>query len=220
MKPNLLKLAVIIFAACPLSSMAQKWNFGVEAGYINNTLAVKEYKSSSRNGFKVGANAEFTLRNYISFEAGLAYIRKGAKITGDKIGYTDINSIKFAEMNYLQIPLMAGYEFNLGNHFSIKPEVGAYFAVGINGDSFVTGTDNFNQPYEARVRTFSHTESTNGVAPYRPCARVDGGLAFALNLNYRHFTLKAEYDLGLATTTFYGSGKQRTLSVSLAYWIF
>ena len=220
MKFNLLKLAVIIFAACPLSCMAQKWNFGVEAGYVNNTLAVEEYASTHRNGFKFGANAEYTLRNHISFESGLAYVRKGATTSGDNMLNTGISSIKFAEMDYLQIPLMAGYEFNIGKHFSIKPEVGGYFAVGINGDSFVTGVDSFNQPYEARVNTFSHTESSDGVAPFRPCNRADGGMAFALNLNYRHFTLKAEYDLGLATATYYGNGKQRTLSVSLAYWLF
>ena len=220
MRLNLLKLAVIMFAAYPLSSMAQKWNFGVEAGYVNNTLAVEEYESTARNGFKFGVNAEYTLSNNVSFESGLSYIRKGATTSGDNMWSSRISSIKFAEMNYLQIPLMAGYKFDLGKHFSVKPEVGGYFAVGINGDSFVTGVDNYNQPYEARVNTFSHTESREGVAPFRPCNRADGGLAFAINLNYRHFTLKAEYDLGLATATYYGNGKQRTLSVSLAYWLF
>ncbi|MDE6228437.1 MAG: PorT family protein [Muribaculaceae bacterium] len=200
--------------------MAQKWNFGVEAGYVNSTLAVEEYESSARSGFKVGLDAEYTLGNHISFESGLAYIRKGAITSDNNMLGTGISSIKFAEMDYLQIPLMAGYKFELGNQFCIKPEVGGYFAVGVNGDSFVTGVDAFNQPYEARVRTFSNTDSKNGVAPFRPCNRADGGLAFALNLNYRHFALKAEYDLGLATATYYGNGKQRSLSVSLAYWLF
>ncbi len=212
-------LLAMLFMA-PVSVFAQKWNFGVEAGYVNNTLAVEEYESNARNGFKFGANAEFTLINHISFESGLAYIRKGATTSGNNMGYVRISSIKFAEMNYLQIPLMAGYKFDLGRNFSIKPQVGGYFAVGITGDSFVTGVDNFDQPYEARVSTFSHTTSLNGVAPYRPSNRTDGGLSFALNLNYRHFTIKAEYDLGLATATYYGNGKQRTFSVSLAYWLF
>ena len=220
MKHALLKLALAFLLAFPLSGHAQAWNFGVEAGYVNNTLAVEEYESTARNGFKFGVNAEYILRNHISFESGLAYIRKGATTSGDNMWSSRISSIKFAEMNYLQIPLMAGYKFDLGKNFSIKPEVGGYFAVGINGDSFVTGVDNYNQPYVGRVYTFKHTESREGVAPFRPCNRADGGLAFALNLNYRHFTLKAEYDLGLATATYYGNGKQRTLSVSLAYWLF
>lgn len=220
MKHPLLKLALAFLLAFPLCGHAQVWNFGVEAGYVANTLAVEEYESAARNGFKFGVNAEYTLGDHISFESGLAYIRKGATTSGDNMWNSRVSSIKFAEMNYLQIPLMAGYKFDLGKHFSIKPEVGGYFAVGINGDSFITGVDNYNQPYEARVNTFSHTESREGVAPFRPCNRADGGVAFALNLNYRHFTLKAEYDLGLATATYYGNGKQRTLSVSLAYWLF
>ncbi|MDE6561790.1 MAG: PorT family protein [Muribaculaceae bacterium] len=220
MKHSLLKMAVATLVAFPLNGLAQGWNFGAEAGYVNNTLAVEEYESTARNGFKIGVNAEYTLSNHISFESGLAYIRKGATTSGDNMGYVRISSIKFAEMNYLQIPLMAGYKFDLGKQFSIKPEAGGYFAAGINGDSFVTGLDNFNQPYEARVATFSYTESTDGIAPYRPSNRADAGLTFALNINYRHFTLKAEYDLGLATVTYYGNGKQRTLSISLAYWLF
>ncbi len=219
MKHLLFKIMVTLLIMVPVSSFAQKWNFGIEAGYVNNTLAVEEYKSTARNGFKFGANAEFTLSNHISFESGVAYIRKGATTSGDNMRSQRISSIKFAEMNYLQIPLMIGYKVNLGSGFSIKPEVGGYFAVGLNGHSFISGINNYNQPYEARVETFSHNYANNGVAPYRPSKRADGGLAFALNVNYRHFTLKAEYDLGLATTTYYGNGKQRTFSISIGYWL-
>ncbi len=220
MKQLLLKSILALMLAVPFGAKAQSWNFGIEAGYVNNTLAVDEYESSSRSGFKVGADAELTLANHLSFESGLAYIRKGATITGDNIHSARISSIKFAEMNYLQIPLMIGYKFEAGNGLSIKPQAGGYFAVGINGDSFVTGLNNFNQPYEARVNTFSATDSNFGAAPFRPTHRADAGLSFALNLNYRHVTLKAAYDLGLVTSTVYGNGRQRTFSISLAYWIF
>lgn len=220
MKQLLLKSGLAMLLALPLYANAQSWNFGVEAGYVSNTLAVDEYKSTSGNGFKVGADAELTLPNHLSFESGLAYIRKGATITGENIHSARIISIKFAEMNYLQLPLMIGYKFEAGNGLSIKPQAGGYFAVGINGDSFVTGINNFNQPYEARVNTFSGTESNYGAVPFRPTHRADAGLSFALNLNYRHVTLKAEYDLGLVTSTIYGNGRQRTLSISLAYWVF
>ncbi len=220
MKRLLFKIMLGLLFMMPVSVFAQKWNFGVDAGYVNNTLAVEEYESTARNGFKFGANAEFTLSNHISFESGLAYIRKGATTSGNNMLSQRISSIKFAEMNYMQIPLRVGYKFDLGRHFCIKPQVGGYFAAGLNGHSFVRGLDNFDQPYEARVNTFTTTESRNGVAPFRPCNRIDGGLAFALNVNYRHFTLKAEYDLGLTTSTHYGNGKQRTVSVSLGYWLF
>ncbi len=82
---DFIKVALAVLAACPLSCKAQKWNFGVEAGYVNSNLASDEYESKARSGFKVGANAEYTLRNNLSFETGLAYIRKGATISGDNI---------------------------------------------------------------------------------------------------------------------------------------
>lgn len=213
MKINIILLTIVIII--PFGIKAQSWNFGLEAGYVNSDLSVCDNSATSRSGFKFGANAEFTLRNSISFESGLSYIRKGAIVTGHNMMNTAISSIRFAEMDYLQIPVMAGYRFNLGNDFSLKPELGAYFAVGINGDSFVTGIDSFNQPYEKRVRTFS---GANGV-PYRPCNRADGGLSFAINANWQHIGIKVEYELGVATASYYGNGKQRCLSTSLIYWI-
>lgn len=119
-------------------------------------------------------------------------------------------------MDYLQLPVMIGYKFNLGNYFSIKTSVGSYYAVGVRGYALIDGVDAFNQPYTERTSTFS---GSNGTA-YRPYNRNDGGLAFALNLGYRNFSIKAEYDLGLATATHYGNGKQRTFLVSIGYCFF
>ncbi len=195
---------------------AQNWNFGAEAGYVRNTLALEDYNATPRNGFKFGAFAEYTLNNAIALEAGLAYVRKGATVSGHNINFNRLSSVKLAEMDYLQIPVTVGYKFTPYRDFTIKPAVGGYYAVGVKGDSFITGLDPFNQPYEARVSTFS---GANGV-PYRPCDRNDAGLTFALDLTYRHVSLKAEYDLGFVTATCYGNGKQRSFSVSLAYRIF
>ena len=212
---QIIRILLTIVIIIPFGIKAQSWNYGLEAGYVNSDLSVCDNSATSRSGFKFGANAEFTLRNSISFESGLSYIRKGAIVTGHNMMNTAISSIRFAEMDYLQIPVMAGYRFNLGNDFSLKPELGAYFAVGINGDSFVTGIDSFNQPYEKRVRTFS---GANGV-PYRPCNRVDGGLSFAISAKWHHIGIKVEYDFGQATASYYGNGKQRCLSTSLIYCI-
>lgn len=207
---------LIILFAIPANIMAQSWNFGIEAGYVNNTLDVNEYKATARSGFKLGIDAEYQLANKICLESGLGYIRKGATTSGIRLSNTEVNSIKFAEMDYLQLPVMIGYKFKIGNHFSVKPSLGGYYAVGVGGYALIDGIDPFNQPYTERTSTFSGTDGTS----YRPCNRNDGGLAFALNIGYRNFSIKAEYDLGLATATYYGNGKQRTFSVSLAYWIF
>lgn len=214
-------LSSFLLLAASFSANAQSWNFGIEAGYVNSTLSVSDGSAKSRNGFKVGADAEFTLRNNLSFESGLFYIRKGATIKGETLMNTTISSVKFSEMDYLQIPVMAGYKFDLGNGFTLKPELGAYFAVGVNGDSFVRGIDAFNQPYDVRVSTFGNDKSNSySYRPsYRPCNRADGGLSFAINAKWRHLGLKVEYDLGLANASYYGNGKQRCVSASILYWL-
>lgn len=53
-------------------------------------------------------------------------------------------------MDYLQLPVMIGYKFCIGNHFSIKPSVGGYYAVGVGGYALIDGVDAFNQPYTER----------------------------------------------------------------------
>ena len=42
---------------------AQRLNYGVEIGYLNNRLAVNEYSSKSKNGFLIGGVIDLT--NYI-----------------------------------------------------------------------------------------------------------------------------------------------------------
>lgn len=206
-------LTLLVFVHC--LSNAQKLNYGLEAGYIYNHLSVSQYKSSGRNGFKVGGLIYLTLSNNLSFESGLSYIRKGGSTYGNSLLGTDISKIKFSSMDYLQIPLMIGYKFNLHQNFSIKPEAGIYYAIGLQGDTYITGIDAFWQPYETRVSTFSDGYGK----PYRPCNRNDVGLSFSVNISYKHVGIKLGYDMGLTNATYYGNGKHRTLSMSAIYWI-
>lgn len=206
-------LTLLVFVYC--IGNAQKLNYGLEAGYIYNHLSVSQYKSSDRNGFKVGGLIDFTLNNNLSFESGLSYIRKGGSTYGNSLLGTDVSKIKFSSMDYLQIPLMIGYKFNLHQNFTIIPEAGIYYAVGLQGDTYITDIDSFEQPYEARVSTFSDGYGK----PYRPCNRNDVGLSVSVNISYKHVGIKLGYDMGLTTATYYGNGKHSTLSMSAIYWI-
>lgn len=202
-----------VFVCC--FGNAQKLNYGAEAGYLYNWLSVEEYNASGRNGFKIGGLVEFTLKNNISFESGVTFVRKGGETWGKNLLSMEVSRVKFCSMDYIQIPLNAGYKFSFNHGFSVKPQIGLYYAVGVAGHSFVTGIDPYGQPYEARTSTFSgHLRP-----PYRPCNRSDWGLSAALELAYRHVGLKVDYDYALTNATYYGNGKHRTLSVTAIYWI-
>lgn len=193
---------------------AQILNYGIETGYVNNHLSVDNYKSKSKSGFMIGGLVELEFNNKISIESGISFVRRAGEVSGDHLLESELSRIKFSQMDYLRIPLTVGYKFKM-HDISLRPGVGGYYAVGINGDSFVSGTDKFGQPYEARVGTFS-----NGYGkPYRPCNRNDAGLLFSLNANYRHVGINLSYDMALTNTSYYGNGKHRSLIVSLAYWL-
>ncbi len=210
---KLLCTLILIVVSCVVCN-AQKFNYGVEIGYLNNRLAVSEYTSTSKSGFLIGGIINLSLRNNISFESGISFVRKAGEISGDKLLGTRLALIKFSQMDYLRIPLSVGYKFKM-KEFSVCPGFGPYYAIGISGDSFISGNDDFGQPFESRVSTFS-----NGYGrPYRPCNRNDFGLSFSLNAVYRHIGVKVGYDLGLTNTSYYGNGKQRSFIVSLAYLI-
>lgn len=202
----------LIFACCVCN--AQKFNYGVEIGYLNNRLAVDEYRSKAKSGFLAGALVEMDIINVISIESGLSFVRRAGEITGDNILGTKISKIKYSQLDYLRIPLTVGYKFNI-HDFSIRPAVGGYYAVGIHGDSFISSVDDYGQPFESRISTFSNSRDY----PYRPCNRNDAGLLFSLNAKYKHFGINLSYDLGLTTTSYYGNGKNRSFIVSLAYWL-
>ena len=58
---KLLCTLLLIFVHCMCN--AQRLNYGVEIGYLNNRLAVNEYSSKSKNGFLIGGVIDLT--NYI-----------------------------------------------------------------------------------------------------------------------------------------------------------
>ena len=220
MRESSIKFVISILSILiPFCANTRNWNFGVEAGYLTNTMSVKEYKATARNGFRVGANAEYSFANQVTLTSGIDYLRKGVSVNGTKLLYTRISRVKLSEMDYLQIPITMGYKFYVGSAVSIRPHIGGYYAVGIAGDSFVTGTDAFGQPNEKRVRTFGTTDDNIGDS-FRPCNRNDAGLVFGAEFAWMHFGLNLEYDLGLVTASYYGNGKQRTFSVTLTYWLF
>lgn len=192
---------------------AQKLNYGIEVGYLNNYLSVDNYQSKSKNGFLVGGLVEINPIKGVTVESGISFLRKAGEIKGPHLLGSELSKIKLSQMDYLRIPLTVGYKFRFSD-FSIRPGIGGYYAVGINGDSFVSGIDKFGQPYEARVSTFSDGYGK----PYRPCNRNDAGVIFSLNANYKHFGIRLNYDMALTTASYYGDGKHRSFIISLAYW--
>ena len=82
-----------------------------------------------QTGLNVGVVAGIPLTDSapLYLETGLSYIEKGGKKDlpeGKKMTY---------DLNYLEIPAVLKYKYEVDDHFSIQPQVGGYFAVGVGG---------------------------------------------------------------------------------------
>lgn len=130
-----------------------------------------------KTGLNVGmvAGIPLSYSQPLYLEPGIFYTEKGGKKnleSGKKMTYS---------LNYIEIPVVLKYKYNVTPSFSIQPELGGYFAVGVSGK-----TKNF-QEREA-VDSFSDTMFK----------RTDGGLRIGCSAAYDLFYCELVYDLGLA----------------------
>ena len=84
--------------------------------------------SSAKSGLDIGAVVGLQLgyRSPIFFETGLSYIEKGGdgRYQGDKFSYS---------LNYLEVPMVLKYKYDVDRSFSIQPFLGGFMSVGVGG---------------------------------------------------------------------------------------
>ena len=108
-------------------------------------------------------------------ETGLSYIEKGGKkdlANGKKMTY---------DLNYLEIPAVIKYKYEVDDHFSLQPFMGGYFAVGVGG----------------KIKNFAEREAESSFDSHN-FRRLDGGLRIGCGISYDMFYADLTYDIGLA----------------------
>ncbi|WP_294618385.1 porin family protein [uncultured Bacteroides sp.] len=191
------KLLIVI--ACVLAAVngvnAQGVNFGVRAG-MNVANAGGDFKDEmkdvdfkSRVGFHVGVIADVELSEKFYLQPGLYFTTKGLK-SEDKegMGYEE----KY-NLNYLELPILASYRFNLSDNVQWQINAGPYFAVGVGGKVKGTDFDGIEYKYDAfGVADEDSDEEKGGLK------RFDAGLSFGTGITYNKIYFGIKYDLGLA----------------------
>ena len=130
-----------------------------------------------QTGLNVGVVAGIPLSNYqpIYLEAGLSYVEKGGKKdlnTGKKMTY---------DLNYIEIPVVFKYKYNINPQFSIQPFLGGYFAAGVGG----------------KINNFEERDAEDSFSKHN-FQRLDGGLRIGCGMQYDMFYADLTYDIGLA----------------------
>lgn len=112
-------------------------------------------------------------------ETGLAYTEKGGK---KKV--TSLDGVKKKmtyDLNYLEIPIVLKYIYDVDDEFTLQPYFGGYLACGVSGKI---------KNYEERKAFSSFSDDA--------FQRFDGGLRFGLGAGYNVFYADLAFDLGLS----------------------
>lgn len=129
----------------------------------------------SQTGLDVGAVVGFPLSNTtpLFLETGLSYIEKGGK--------KDLGDKKMTyDLNYLEVPIVVKYVYDIDGSFSVQPFIGGYLSCGVGGKI---------KNYESRDAFNSFSENA--------FQRFDGGLRVGCGVGYDVFYADLSYDIGL-----------------------
>ncbi|MBB4037906.1 hypothetical protein GGR21_003830 [Dysgonomonas hofstadii] len=137
-------LLLITLAASVNVSAQFPVSFGVKAGM--NLSEIQKMEDDIKVGFNIGLTAELALPSSFYLLSGVEFTTKGAK-SGSLISGVDSKATYNAM--YLQLPIHAGYKFDLVPGTKLFVHLGPYLAYGVGGKikwdaKEIENTDFFN----------------------------------------------------------------------------
>ena len=160
---NMYKLLVVFLVLMTATSYAQETKFGIRAGVgipklksTDDNIYSKDYQTVA--GFDGSIFGDFGITERFSIKAELGYSRKGGERNGmQPIPPAFLNSapegsinlpegvIPYAEFdndaifNYIEIPVLAKYEWDLGSKWGVYVNAGFYVDFIINPEQVTSG---------------------------------------------------------------------------------
>lgn len=128
----------------------------------------------------VGISADIPLNGWFSFQPGLSWVSKGAKIDDMQVN-----------QNYFQIPLMAAFHMSATDNFDLVFTAGPYIACGVNGKTEVE-TDDITTSW----KTFKDA-NVERVQVWEGLRRFDAGIGIGAALDFPHWVVGVDADFGL-----------------------
>ncbi|MDO4715403.1 MAG: outer membrane beta-barrel protein [Bacteroidales bacterium] len=170
--------------------------------------------------FRVGVDMHYTFSLPIVISSGLSFARKEFSLKGDVYGRS-IREGHFSNLNYLQLPLTVGYNFQLGA-FTLRPSVGLVVNYGLSGNLAYTRTQ--THPTAWGSEAIIHQRSafpTERIEVTANMHRFDFAYNVALHAQYKRYGVKVGYERGVtALNTEYTNPYSRGIVVALTHRLF
>ncbi len=185
-------LISIVSAILAVGANAQTFRYGVTAGLNLNYQHGSD--NAYRAGWRVGGTGLLGLKSNWYMSASLQLDSRSFKSGNYSNG--DVTPLYYTStINYLSLPVHAGYAVSCGENVKILFEAGPYFALGLWGKSAAHGSEG---------KEISSTSDFDRLG----VKRFDCGLGLAVGTElFRHYQLKVGYDFGLTRTRKYDADK-------------
>ena len=202
------KILITIIAMAMCAGNAKALDNEPEEGFTfmglfgMNISKLQNHDYNTKAGATMGARADFMLPKahgtYLT--AGLDWTMKGGKLAhlAEVDGDVYEASSKYV-MHYVELPIRAGFRYNVKENIGVYAEVGPYFAIGIGGRHKRTidgdGPAVREEEDDFTFKTFKGT----GNADKHTFQRWDAGIGFRVGAEYNdHYNLMLGCDWGLA----------------------
>lgn len=187
---------LVVIALTTLTISAQKdRNLTVKIGVGSGTIVGSDAKKvKSAISFKIGASYDIALGDNFYIIPGIEIVDKGFK---DKTWEGAV------DREYIQIPVFAGYKFDLSEPVKLTVKAGPYMAYGIGGTSITF--NNFTTGYSYKRKVFDEFH------------RFDAGIIAGVSLDIKRFVIGAEYSRGLTHVMSGGSGYNQVFGGVVGY---
>lgn len=182
---------------------AQKLTYGAHVGInfsgYHGGDAYRVYDEKAKTGYEIGGDIGYRLGSNFILLLGLNFSQSGGRFStmSPYISTTGNQITEFKEVNTkvlsFEIPLKIGYDFKIGQNFSIIPNVGMfarYTVASIKSD--VVTADGKTQKWKS---TDDFNEDSHHLDAFK---KFDYGVVGGVDLLFKkHYTLSANYKHGL-----------------------
>lgn len=173
---------IVLLALMLGAGYVQAQGFGIDAGVnfgsMTKSYGSDLYKFKNHIGIYLGANYEYEISDNMFLHGGLAFSQYGGTSTHE--GYWD--KIK---LNYLELPLMFKYAFDMSDQMKGFAIAGPVFAMGLSG-VWIGGYEDESDSENIKF------DGTSGLKPMNTSLRLGGGI------NFNNFEAGLYYTAGLS----------------------